>query len=132
MYFWTADLETGNSAIDNQHKELIQTLNNLITACIKLKGSQEIENTINFLYDYTIKHFNMEESLQIQSNYPNYLNHKTIHNKFKNEFKKIIAEYKANPDDIQHVNSVSSMVGDWLVNHIKKEDVAFAKYYQQI
>jgi len=32
-YDWTSDLETGNNTIDEQHKQLIAAINNLLEAC---------------------------------------------------------------------------------------------------
>lgn len=37
-YSWTADLETGNAKIDDQHKQLFVAINNLLEACSKGKG----------------------------------------------------------------------------------------------
>lgn len=59
-YKWTPDLETGNSLIDGQHKELIEAINKLLDACGNGKGRAEIEATLVFLNNYVVKHFNDE------------------------------------------------------------------------
>ena len=72
------NLESGNILIDQQHKQLIDAINNLLQACSTGKGRAEIAKTTKFLYDYTQKHFRDEERLQMQYRYPDYPNHKDI------------------------------------------------------
>jgi hemerythrin len=60
-YDWDEKLETGNEKIDRQHKQLITALNKLIDACGEGKGSDELENTLEFLNAYIVKHFSDEE-----------------------------------------------------------------------
>lgn len=38
-YIWNKDLETGNAMIDQQHKQLIQCINDLLDARSSVKGS---------------------------------------------------------------------------------------------
>ncbi len=71
-YVWTQDLETGNEIVDKQHKALIEAFNSLLDASMKGYERQELGQTINFLVEYTKKHFSDEEDLQVRYRYPDY------------------------------------------------------------
>lgn len=127
-YNWSSDLETGNGTIDEQHKELIAAINNLLDACSQGKGRDVLKETTAFLYDYTSKHFADEEKLQLASQYPDYTNHKQYHEGFKKVVKEISEQINAEGPTLLLVGKVNSSIGGWLINHIKKEDVKVAAH----
>ncbi|MEG0854654.1 MAG: hemerythrin family protein [Angelakisella sp.] len=127
-YQFTKDLETGNPTIDTQHKQLIQAINDLLTACSTGNGRAQIEKTAKFLLDYTSKHFADEEKLQVQSRYPDYLNHKKYHEGFVKVVKDIVAELQASGPSIVLVGKINNAIAGWLINHITKEDVKVAAH----
>jgi len=125
-YKWSNDLQTGNVQIDNEHKELINAINNLLEACNEGKGRAEIEKTVNFLSSYTKTHFRHEEVLQSKYNYPDYNNHKKYHQSFLETVESIRKKLLTNGPSIVLVGEVNSKVGSWIINHIKKEDAKVA------
>jgi hemerythrin len=127
-YEWSKDLETGNDLIDSQHKELVQAVNNLLSACANGKGREEIVHTVDFLSEYTVKHFSDEEVLQNKYKYPEYLNHKKLHKDFTLFVRDLAEQIKKNGPTLILVGKVNSHIGDWLVNHIKKEDSKVAAH----
>ncbi len=127
-YTFDKSLETGNSAIDAQHKELINAVNNLLDACAMGKGRSEIEATVKFLADYTNKHFSDEERLQKQYNYPEYIAHKKLHDNFKEEVNSIINDYSKDGATVGLTFKVNTKVAAWLINHIKGEDKKLAAF----
>lgn len=127
-YQFTRELETGNTVIDSEHRQLIEAINNLLSACGAGKGRVEVERTIEFLCDYTDKHFSHEEQLQQKYQYPDYINHKRYHQ----EFKKVVAGikddlYKQGPTVVM-VGKVNTAIAGWLINHIKREDKKVAEH----
>lgn len=131
-YNWTPDLETGNTTIDSQHKELIGAINSLLDACSQGKGRDALHTTTKFLYDYTAKHFADEEKLQLASKYPDYTNHKQLHEGFKKTVHDIMAELDAQGPSVLLVGKVNRSIGDWLLKHIKKEDVKVAAHIRSV
>lgn len=127
-YDWTTDLETGNGTIDEQHKQLITAINNLLDACSQGKGRDSLKETTTFLYDYTAKHFADEEKLQLASHYPDYTNHKQYHEGFKKVVREIMDQLEKDGPTLALVGKVNSSIGGWLINHIKKEDVKVAAH----
>lgn len=127
-FTWSQDLETGNITIDSQHKTLIDALNNLMTACAQGRAKEQINDTMNFLIDYTKKHFADEERLQKLSGYPDYANHKKLHDTFVKTVADISKELNEQGPTIVMVGKVNNLVGNWLVTHIKREDAKVAAH----
>lgn len=67
---WDDNLSVGIDNIDNQHKELLNCIENLITAIEHSRSNDEIIKTLDFLEEYVIKHFTAEEEIQAKTNYP--------------------------------------------------------------
>lgn len=127
-YNWTNDLLTGNTQIDSEHKELIKAINDLLEACSKGKGRAEIEKTVKFLSSYTKTHFAHEEILQMKSKYPDYANHKKYHQHFIATVDDIQKKLLATGPSIALVGEINIKVANWLITHIKKEDVKVAAH----
>lgn len=127
-FTWTEDLRTGNELIDQQHKQLIQAINELLNACAQGKGRTEVERTMRFLQDYTAKHFADEEQLQQRYRYPDYANHKRYHEAFKQTVRDLAQELQKEGPTIVLVGKLNTSVGGWLLNHIKREDVKVAAH----
>ncbi|WP_312641577.1 bacteriohemerythrin [Hydrogenoanaerobacterium sp.] len=130
-YAFTDDLRTGNATIDHQHEQLFLAINNLLDACSQGKGRAEMDKTVKFLYDYTIKHFSDEEKLQQHSQYPDYLNHKKYHESFTGVVREIMDELEQKGPSLTLVFKVNQSVGGWLINHIKIEDAKVAAHIRQ-
>ena len=127
-YAFSKDLETGNTTIDAQHRELINAINKLLEACSKGQGRTQVAQTANFLLSYTKKHFADEERLQMQSKYPDYPNHKRYHDEFVRVVGELVKELDAKEPDIVFVGKINNAVAGWLINHIKREDVKVAAH----
>lgn len=126
-YTFDKSLETGHSLIDSQHKELIAAINNLMEACNQGKGREETKNTISFLKSYTNKHFGDEEALQQKYNYPDYPNHKKLHQTFIDDVKAISDDFDKNGPSVALTFKVNNIAA-WFVNHIKIQDKKVAAH----
>ncbi|MDR3271120.1 MAG: bacteriohemerythrin [Peptococcaceae bacterium] len=131
-FTWSKDIATGNELIDLQHKQLIQAINNLLEACTQGKGRAALGETIDFLASYTAKHFADEENLQLQAKYADFTRHKTLHDGFKGTVSDLVRQLKAEGASIVLVGKVNSSIGDWLMNHIKREDTKVAAHIRNV
>jgi hemerythrin len=127
-YKWDSSLETGHEKIDNQHKQLVATLNSLIDASQQGKEADEIFKTLDFLTGYTIMHFSTEEKLQIQYNYPDYLVHKRYHDEFKTTVTDLTKRLISEGPTEEMIELVTTTIGNWLLNHIKGDDFRMAAF----
>ena len=127
-YQWDSSLESGYEKVDNQHKQLVSAVNNLMAASAGGKGNEAVMGTLEFLTSYTIKHFSDEENLQLKFNYPDYLIHKRIHDDFKVKVGELVQKVKDEGPTEKIINEVSSVIGSWLLNHIKGDDFRMAAF----
>jgi len=127
-YKWDSSLETGYAKVDNQHKQLIAAVNNLLEAGSSGKGDNAVMETLDFLTGYTVKHFADEEQLQVDYDYPDYLNHKRIHEDFKDHVGELVARVVKEGPSEKMITEVSSIIGSWLLNHIKGDDFRMAAF----
>lgn len=127
----TKDMETGNSQIDREHVELFDKINDFMEACNSGKGRGEILNTIQFLQKYTKTHFTNEESLQRIHKYPDFIQHKSFHDKFMLSISNILKQYEKEGVSIALLGKINQEIGYSLIAHIKTEDVKLAKFLQE-
>lgn len=127
-YQLTKDLETGNTLIDSEHRQLIQAINDLLAACSQGQGRSEITRTARFLQDYTSKHFSDEENLQKTHSYPDYPNHKRYHEEFKKLVANLVQKLDAQGPTVALVAELNTALAGWLLNHIRQEDKKLAAY----
>jgi hemerythrin len=123
MYSWDKSFETQNSLIDEQHKKLINALNAFLQVSHEKKSRDEIKKSLDFLNEYTIKHFFEEEQLQIQYEYPDYQNHHALHEGLKKVVLNLQHDFILNGVSDKLISDMEKKVGDWLINHIKTQDV---------
>lgn len=125
-------LVTGNTAIDEQHKELIARVNKLTEECIPGKEKNVAVQTLDFLLDYTEFHFKDEEKLQEDHSYPLLAAHKEQHAKFVQAVKELqeMLEEEEGPTEA-FVEAVRKNIVEWLLNHIQIWDKQVAAYVQE-
>ena len=123
------NLITGNSLIDEQHKEIIEKINKLVNTCEN--GTCQIESVkmLDYLANYTEKHFQEEEALQEEVGYPGLEEHKKRHDEFRVAVKELheMLEEEEGPSP-KFVKAVQDNVIDWLYRHIKGFDSSVASF----
>jgi hemerythrin len=127
-YAWDKSLEVGNQIIDDQHRQLIDALNNLLRVHAEKGSNDELKKSLNFLNDYTIKHFFEEEQLQKKYGYPDYESHKKLHDGLKRVVRDLQIQLIMKGPTEALFNDVKTKVGDWLVAHIKTQDTRIGAY----
>ena len=128
---WKDKYTIGYEHVDNQHRELFQLLNDLVVACLEGNNTEKLKNTIDFLVDYTLKHFHDEEAIQIQWNYPEYKGHKQLHDDFKVTVTGIVQKYNENGSSLELCDEVNKIIVKWIVNHIQNEDKKIGDYIRK-
>jgi hemerythrin len=127
-YNWTDDWAMGIASLDEQHKELIKEVNDLIEACSSGQGRAKLHDTMKMLSDYTVKHFKFEEGLQQKHGYPGYEAHKKLHEDFKVTVAELAKALDEEGASISLLGKVNSNIGSWLVSHILFEDKKIAAH----
>lgn len=127
-FIWSKDMEVGNPLLDSEHQELLEKINDFMSACSQGKGRSEILSTIQFLKNYTKTHLEHEEELQRKSGYPDYQNHKRLHQKFVDEVNRLEKQFSQQGETIVMVGEINQQLGNWLISHIKTEDTKLTAF----
>ena len=118
---WTADLDTGIEVIDNQHRRIVDYINQLGDAIEQL-DRVPVGRVLNELVDYTVSHFAFEESLQEEAGYELAEPHKGVHDRFVKRVARYQDRHNAGEDIARELHG---MLSTWLVHHIKRDDMAY-------
>ncbi len=129
-YEFTKKLETGNTIIDKEHRELLDAVNNLMDACSKGEGRTSMDATIKFLNNYVEKHFTHEEQLQQKSNYPGITAHKAFHQQYTTKLKEITSGISLSGPTIVELGKLNGHISV-LISHISTEDKKLAAFLSQ-
>ena len=123
------NLITGNKTIDAQHQELIDRIQQFVTACESGDTKVKAIKMLDYLDEYTNFHFQEEEELQKSVNYPELANHHAKHEEFKKTIQELYDFLNENegPNE-QFIQQVKRNVVDWLFQHIKTFDRSVAEY----
>ncbi|MDR2341703.1 MAG: bacteriohemerythrin [Campylobacteraceae bacterium] len=115
---WKPSYELGINVIDNQHKRLVEYINELHEA-VKTKDKNQITLVLAGITDYTISHFAFEEQLMTEANYAMIGPHKKIHEAFI----VTIDKYKKSFDEGYDVaGQLMAELQIWLTYHISNDD----------
>lgn len=128
---WTDDLATGTLEIDDQHKELIFQINNLITALSDGRARHEVEKMIQFMNEYVSYHFGTEEKYMDKFGYPNTTAHKGQHEVFVKSFSRLKQRYLQQGVDQELISETNDLIADWFVNHIRYVDRALGMFLKR-
>jgi len=129
LFPWSSDLSVGVAEIDNQHKKLVDMINELNDAMHRGEGKEVLGRILNGLVAYTGSHFKTEESYFVRFGYPEAAQHKQTHADFVakvSDFSKSFASGKLNVSV-----EVMAFLRDWLKGHIKGTDKKYAPLFQQ-
>jgi hemerythrin len=127
---WDNSMDTGIQLIDNDHKALIKLINQLQNATQYKVDDKQIDEIMDKLINYTKYHFDREEFLMRNNNYPDYKNHKKLHEDMINKMSECMKKYKSDPD--QTIDDALTFLTDWLIKHIKGNDREYIPYLKNM
>jgi hemerythrin len=122
---FTDELRTGISFVDHQHEQLIERINVFLDA-IEAHDEEFIEDTVEYVLQYTLYHFKSEENVMIRHLYEEFETHRDQHSVFIKkmfEVKRQIENYGVTPEIIE---LLKNELLDWLMNHIIVQDKKLA------
>ncbi|MHC4531957.1 MAG: bacteriohemerythrin [Planctomycetota bacterium] len=128
---WENSLSIGIELIDEQHKMLIQRLNDLSRAVEMMQGETEIMKTLEFMIDYTNFHFSSEEKYMAEQKYPGLDCQQKQHEEFKDSLKRLVEDFEEEGPTRTLTTSINTFLANWLVKHIKGLDLKFGKFLKE-
>ena len=126
---WTEALELGIPKIDEQHRVLLDTMNNLSSQILHGKSTQGYEAAVLELQAYALFHFKEEEALMRSSGFRHADYHANLHRKFNQETENFATiDVATSPGKALEL---LLFIQEWLVDHILGIDLIFAKHYKE-
>jgi hemerythrin len=123
---FTDKLSVNVSIIDQQHKVLIEIINDLHDAMAAGKGKAVMDDVLLRLIDYTKMHFSTEERLMAQYNYPDRVSHETQHFQLTSQVGQLYIKVKENKTSV--TIETMEFLKDWLNHHILETDKKFGAF----
>lgn len=126
---WDDKFSVGIKEIDDQHRVLIDILDELYYAMLKGRGSELIGTTLERVIQYTKTHFTTEELLFKKYNYPEEKEHKAEHDAM---LKKVDAFQKEFKNGKLIGVDLMQFLTKWFVEHLQTTDYRYVKFFREI
>jgi methyl-accepting chemotaxis protein len=127
---WSASLAVGHEGIDAQHQELFRRLDRLVDAMAR-GDRQEMTRLFDFLGEYVVEHFGMEQRLMEALDYPAYPAHKAAHERFVRDYQDLRRAFEESGGNAAVTLKVKDWAVDWLKAHIGQTDRQLAAYLRR-
>ena len=123
---WREEYSVGIEHIDDDHKKLISLLNNFTIAYDYAMSESFEKDALNELISYTKYHFDREEKMMEDNDYPDVIAHKAQHKVMIKQVEKFVQLYNDKGHDA--LDEISSFLSNWLINHINGTDKQYSEY----
>lgn len=122
------EIITGFSEIDEHHMELFKKANAFYEACIAGHGREVTQNLLNYLEEYAKFHLLAEENYMNEYKYSRIISHKANHDQFKEILDSLKNQFNETGINVKNIVKTSKILSDWLLTHIKNEDLPLAEF----
>ena len=128
---WDESYSVKIGDIDDQHKELINLFNEVHDCIDSNRAIERLGSVLEDLIDYTRVHFVTEERLLKDNGYPNYEQHKKMHDDLTIRALDLQDRYAKDHSVAVLVDSMKFMTG-WLTQHIIKTDKDYSAFLSKL
>ncbi len=126
-YFeWADDLVIDGGPIDQDHRLLVDLVNELHTATSQGCGHAVIASILQRTVDSTRAHLTREEELMARKGFPDLEKHKQGHRAFLESLQGL--QQRLNEGSITVAAQLSMVLRDWLSLHIRRNDKELLKF----
>lgn len=129
---WKDSYRIGDDQIDQQHRQLILTLEKLLE-CLH-SAPEELtdtcKHTVDYLKSFVVVHFGAEEMLQREIGFPDQERHKKLHEDFAARLREQEFELMRTDYGRPAMEKLAEMLTKWWIWHIVKEDTKMLPYIQ--
>jgi len=130
---WDEELMTGNPLVDMQHQRIFERVSDLVVLCEDGSDVEKLQDTLEYLVNYTIRHFADEEALQLKYGYPDYEYHRKLHEDLKaSVIGDLMRKYEESGSSAELSSDVNKIIVRGLANHIKHEDKKMSAHIRAV
>ncbi len=123
---WKTDYSVNIKEIDEQHKKLINMINQLHEAMKEQKGKEVLKPILQQLISYCATHFAAEETMMMAHAYPDLTEHRDKHQKMT--AKVLALQSDVNSGKASITIDVMNFLKEWLDKHILGTDKKYSPY----
>lgn len=123
---WSDTLSVKVKQFDDQHKKLVDMVNQLFDAMKTGKGNQVMGDILKQLIAYTQTHFAAEERLLKQYGYPDFEAHKKEHNALVMQVLDLQKQFQEGKPVL--TQNIMTFLRDWLSRHIQGDDKKYGVF----
>ncbi len=124
---WGTDLSVEVPAFDEQHKKLIDLLNQLHDAMLQRRGREVMGPLLDELLSYTNYHFAAEARAFDRYQYPECAKHLEEHQKLLETARELKAKHDAG--SLAITVEVMDFLKKWVAEHIRKCDKLYTAFF---
>jgi hemerythrin len=125
---WKDAYLIGVEQIDQQHKMLIRTLENLLKRCEQGEAKEGCKQAIAFMKGYAVNHFHAEELFQQSISFPFAQQHHRLHETFKVTLHEMDMDLLRSDYSDEKIQEIVTFLTRWWIYHIVREDKKMIKY----
>ncbi|MCF7825973.1 MAG: bacteriohemerythrin [Candidatus Marinimicrobia bacterium] len=129
MLIWDKSYSVGVKELDDQHKKMIEFINNLEMSSHTTDNRDSMVKVLNGLVAYTKDHFANEELYFRQFDYDKTDDHIQEHLKLMSEVEQLV--YKFELREPLDLNKVMEFLKTWLVDHILGADQEYVDCFSR-
>lgn len=126
---WRMDYEVGVKQIDSEHQTLFNIINEFHDNYARGDFNKKTPYLLNALVAYTEEHFQHEEKLMSENDYPLFDKHSEQHSDLVTSIFTINERLENDPAKASA--ETMQFVKKWLCDHILKNDMDFADYLKR-
>lgn len=124
---WTPDMSVGVSVLDEDHRRIMILINRLHDSIQNGEGTALMGDILQALHVYILLHFDSEELMLRQTNYPDTDGQHQAHEKMKEKTSALLNVFRESPESVRPVE-VLMFLRDWWVDHIMNSDMKYAAH----
>ncbi len=126
---WQKEFAIGCQWIDMQHQSLIGHVDHFEEMAGSKIDSQQLVETIKFLVKYARDHFNDEEKLMSEIQFPEFDRQKQLHDEFINYITQVLLDL--NRGQTIHPQELICFLSEWIKNHVLHEDKKIGNFIRE-
>ena len=126
IFRWSKTYSVHIAVLDEQHRHLVETLNELHHALAAGHGNSVLDQVLQKLLNYAREHFATEERLMKQHTFPGLPTHRTQHQEFLDKIAEFEQARAAGKPGVPV--SLLFFAEAWLKQHVRKTDQLYSGF----
>jgi len=129
---WSNSYSMGIKAIDDQHKGLLDFVNDLFNHATGKEAEEReyFKSVIQQAVEYVKVHFATEEKYMRVTKFPGYVEHKKKHEEFVMTVVKSVKDFEAGKR--LALTNFAHFLKDWVLSHIAVMDRQYSDYFKRM